>query len=197
MVSPPAAVPSPIVVDAVERRPPLKVSFVEVAFPGNIQSSVTAPFAYVSPPAKVVVAVHVGTPFERARTWPSVPAVVVASAPAPFPRTMLFAWMSPQPVPPFVTPSIPVMSLVRSMREVATTPAVALRKPVSEPMEKFDVKRFVLLAVVAKNEVVVALVPVAFTNVTFWSVEEPVVRRFDTAERLPALSIVVVAGPPK
>src|SRR3989344_5742797 len=157
MVSPPAAVPSPIVVDAVERRPPLKVSFVEVAFPGNIQSSVTAPFAYVSPPAKVVVAVHVGTPFERARTWPSVPAVVVASAPAPFPRTMLFAWMSPQPVPPFVTPSIPVMSLVRSMREVATAPAVAFRKPVRlASVNEFDAMRLVVLAVVAVMAVVVA-----------------------------------------
>ena len=84
-----------------------------------------------------------------------------------------------------------------------------MRKPVSEPMEKFDVKRFVLLAVVAKNEVVVAAVPVAFTKVKFWRVEEPVVRRFESVERpfvavsvpaterLPALSKVLVAVPPK
>ena len=136
-----------------------------VALLGNIQSSVTEPFAYVSPPENVVVAVHVGTPFARARTWPLVPAVVVASAPAPFPRTMLFAWMSPQPVPPFVTPSIPVMSLVRSMREVATTPAVAFRKPVRfASVNEFDAIRSVVLAVVAVMAVVEAY--------AIWEVED-------------------------
>src|SRR3989344_5266808 len=54
-----------------------------------------------------------------------------------------------------------------------------------------------------------ALVPVAFTNVKFWRVEEPGVRRFEgverpfvavgapATERLPALSNVEVAEPPK
>ena len=46
-------------------------------------------------------------------------------------------------------------------------------------------------AVVAKKEVVVACVPVAFINVKFWSVEEPTIRRS------PAELKVEVAVPPK
>ena len=44
---------------------------------------------------------------------------------------------------------------------VATSPPVDLRSPFKLPIERFDVKRFVLDAVVAKKLVVVALVPVA------------------------------------
>src|SRR3989344_2932382 len=75
-------------------------------------------------------------------------------------------------------------------------PVVVLR---SEPEDIPEMAKFVE----------VALVPVAFTNVKFWRVEEPVVRRFESVERpfvavsvpaterLPALSNVEVAEPPK
>jgi hypothetical protein len=46
---------------------------------------VTFPAAKTSGAEKVVVAVKVGTPLAQVRTWPPVPWVVVASAPAPFP----------------------------------------------------------------------------------------------------------------
>ena len=42
------------------------------------------------------------------------------------------------------------------------------------PTARFEAKRFVELAVVAKKFVVVALVPVAFTKVKFWKVVDPV-----------------------
>src|SRR3989344_629687 len=75
-------------------------------------------------------------------------------------------------------------------------PVVVLR---SEPEDIPEMAKFVE----------VALVPVAFTKVRFWSVVEPVRRRFDTVERppvavsvpaterLPALSKVLVAVQPK
>jgi hypothetical protein len=40
-----------------------------------------------------------------------------------------------QPVPPLATGRIPVTSLARLMRAVATLPAVAFRKPESDPIE--------------------------------------------------------------
>jgi len=48
---------------------------------------------------------------------------------------------------------------------------------VSEPMVAALAKRFVEEALVAKKFVVVAEVPVPFTKVKFWRVEEPVRRR--------------------
>ena len=75
--------------------------------------------------------------------------------------------MFAHPVPPFATGRTPVISDVRLTRAVATAPAVAFKKPDNEPIEKFDVDRFVELAVVAKRLVVVAAVavkpPAAFT----------------------------------
>ena len=73
-------------------------------------------------------------------------------------------WMAATPVPPFETGRMPETSEARLTSAVATTPAVALRKPVREPMEKFDVKRLVEEAVVEKRLVVVADVPVARVN---------------------------------
>ena len=119
----------------------------------------------------MVVAVHEGTPFKKARVFPAVPAGVVASAEDPFPYGMTPAAIAAQPVPPFPMERIPVMSEARFTRAVVTAPVVALRKPVSEPMERFEVKRFVELAVVEKKEVVVAATavtpPVAFTENRF------------------------------
>jgi hypothetical protein len=60
----------------------------------------TWPWEYERGAAKVVVAVHEGTPPTRAKTWPFTPAEVVAIAPEPFPRRMELAWMLFQPVPP-------------------------------------------------------------------------------------------------
>jgi hypothetical protein len=85
------------------------------------------------------VATQVGIPLKSARTWPFTPGEVVLSAPDPFPRRTVFAWRDAQPVPPFVAGRMPVTSAARLMSEVETVPAVALRKPLSAPMESvFD-----------------------------------------------------------
>jgi hypothetical protein len=109
-------------------RVPTEVIWVWAAFTSK------APALKVRPVPAVVVAVQVGTPFKRARMLPAVPAVVVARALEPFPYGIVPDWMAAQPVPPFPTPSMPVISEVKSMRAVATAPAVALRKP--ETLEK-------------------------------------------------------------
>lgn len=74
-------------------------------------------------------------------------------------------------MPPFPTGRMPVTSEVRLTSAVATAPAVAFRNPESEPIERFEVKRFVELAVVEKKEVVVAATavtpPVASTEKRF------------------------------
>jgi len=89
--------------------------------------------------ASVVVAIHVGTPETSARTCPFVPADVVASAPVPLPSTTAPAATFPQPVPPRFTPRMPVTSFARSMAAVATTPAVAFKKPDTLPnVNAFD-----------------------------------------------------------
>lgn len=66
-------------------------------------------------------------------------------------------------VPPLPIPRVPVMSVDRSMRAVETDPAVAFKIPERLPMEKLEVNRLVDEAVVAKDEVVVALVVVELT----------------------------------
>jgi hypothetical protein len=63
-------------------------------------------------------------------------------------------------VPPCAIPNTPVTSDARFTSALVTTPAVALRIPVSEPIERFEVERLVELAVVAYKLVVVAAVPV-------------------------------------
>ena len=93
---------------------------------------VTLPAVYARPVEKVVVAAHVGTPFRYASTDPPVPAVVVASAPLPFPYGTAPAATAAHPVPPFGTGRMPVTSLVRLMRAVETTPLAAFKKPESE-----------------------------------------------------------------
>ena len=68
------------------------------------------------------------------------------------------------PVPPFPTPSVPVISVVRLTSAVATAPAVAFKKPERLAREKLDVKRLVEEAVVEKRDVVVAFVVVEFVT---------------------------------
>jgi len=68
---------------------------------------VTLPFRYVRPEEKVVVDVHVGTPFRRARMFPAVPAEVVERADEPLPYGMAPDWIADQPVPPFATFRVP------------------------------------------------------------------------------------------
>ena len=53
------------------------------------------------------------------------------------------------------------------------------------PPKKLVEYRLVEEAVDEKNEVVVAEVPVAFTNVRFCKVDEPVSRRFESVESPP------------
>jgi hypothetical protein len=88
-----------------------------------------------------------------ARTCPAVPAEVVASCEEPLPYRSAPDWMEDQPVPPFETPRMPEMSLVRDMSEVETAPAVALRKPERLAMESEPVVRFVLLAYAVEKPV--------------------------------------------
>ena len=94
--------------------------------------TVKAPEVYESHVPAVVVEVQVGTPETSARTWPFVPAEVVASLFVPFPRRTVLAVMFPHPVPPFAMARIPETSEARLTSAVESTPAVALRKPVSE-----------------------------------------------------------------
>ena len=62
----------------------------------------------------VLVAVHVGTPFKRARTCPAVPALVVAKALLPVPYRSVPLCTAAQPVPPWATES----AVVRPRRDV-------------------------------------------------------------------------------
>ena len=54
-------------------------------------------------------------------------------------------------------------------------------------------KRFVVDAVVAKKFVVVADVPVAFTNVKDWRVDEPVERRFEAVSKPDNVAVPPIA----
>jgi hypothetical protein len=112
------------------------------------------------------VATQVGTPETSARTWPFVPCEVVATAPEPFPKRSVFAWSDAQPVPPFAVGRMPETSAARLMSDVETTPAVALRKPESAPIESvFETLRLDVLAYVATfKNVEVAFVDVLFTD---------------------------------
>jgi hypothetical protein len=107
--------------------------------------------------------------------------VVVATLPDPLPVRSVPATRLSHPVPPFATWRMPVMSEVRLTSEDATTPAVALRKPDTDPREKFDAKRFVDEAIVANKFVDVALVVVELTPAKFCSVVEPVSDRLFAA----------------
>ena len=74
------------------------------------------------------------------------------------------------------------MSEVRSISAVATAPAVALRKPEKDAMEKLEVNRFVEDAVVEKRFVVVAFVVGEFVTKKF----EYVLCALDGAAKYPA-----------
>ncbi len=142
----------------------------------------------------VLVACQLGTPLTRARTCPSVPAEVVASEPEPLPRRRVLAVMLAQPVPPLATLRMPVMSEARLMRELATEPEVALRKPETAARVKLEVKRLVEEAVVEKREVVVAAVMVALVAVKFCSVVEPWMRTLPAKLEVPVVEVAVRAA---
>ena len=149
------------------------------------------PFATARVPvisARVEVATHVGVVPFKASTYPAVPAEVVARAPVPLPKTTAPAATFPHPVPPFATPRMPVMSLVRLMSDVATTPAVALRKPVTCP--NVNAVEATSCEVDASVEMVTLVVD-AFASVVF-----PVVFSVPSMVTLPEVSIVVEAVPP-
>ena len=172
MVNPPTCVPLPIVDDAETMTPTVVVGASapetrcqslmmlsddeETLLLNDVQSAAerqpkVPPFAvlqlnaepsYVSPVPAVVVATHVGTPETSASTCPLVPAEVVARRDVPLPKTIEFACTAAQPVPPLGTGRSPVTSAARSISEVETTPAVALRKPLSAPsVNEFDAMR--------------------------------------------------------
>ena len=66
-----------------------------------------------------------------------------------------------------------------------------------EPTERSEAKRFVEEAVVEKNEVVVAAVPVALRKVKFWSVDDPVAKRFANESVPVAVMLAAVMLPLK
>jgi hypothetical protein len=110
------------------------------------------------------VATQVGIPPKSARTWPFVPAEVVATAPLPFPRSTVFASSAAQPVPPFAVGRMPVTSEARFTSPVETAPAVARRMPVRFAIESvFDT----LSADVDSNEETVRFEVVAFEETRF------------------------------
>ncbi len=57
--------------------------------------------------------------------------------------TIEFAWIAPQPVPPLPTGRTPVISDARLIAAVDTAPAVAFKKPESEPIESEPKKALV------------------------------------------------------
>lgn len=87
------------------------------------------------------------------------------------PKTIEFACTAAHPVPPFGTGRIEVpTSAARSMSAVETTPAVALRKPLSVPsVNEFDAMRFEVEAYCA-----VMLVVEAFTKYAVDEAKKPV-----------------------
>ena len=89
---------------------------------------------------------------------------VPETAPVPLPTKTRLAGKVVAPVPPLPTGKVPVTSAARSMRAVATKPAVALRKPDKEARERVFVTR---------KEVEVALVVVALLAVKSCRVVEP------------------------
>lgn len=101
---------------------------------------VYTPFVTVPalPPIETVdVEIHVGMPSLHPSSCPPVPCVVVASAPVPFPYSNEFACTFAHPVPPFDAGRTPVISEARLIKPDDTTPAVALRNPVSVPIVMF------------------------------------------------------------
>ena len=76
--------------------------------------------------------------------------------------------MVPHPVPPRVVARMPETSLARSMREVATAPAVALRKPERFPIEREPTKASVEEAYEVERAVVEALVRVTRSSVALY-----------------------------
>lgn len=105
-----------------------------------------------------------------------VPAEVVASAPAPFPKRSALAWTAAQPVPPLAVGRMPVMSEAKLMSDVEIAPAVALRKPERAASVKvFETVRFVVEAVPDTwRLVVVAFVVVAFVKMAVEADEAPI-----------------------
>jgi hypothetical protein len=75
-----------------------------------------------------------------------------------------------EPVPPLTTDNTPVISEERSIREVETIPAFALRNPVKLPIvsefkDTFDASRFVIEAfVVEEFNMLVTCVDVEYTK---------------------------------
>ncbi len=82
------------------------------------------------------------------------PATAVSRAPVPFPLRRPESVV--EPVPPFATERVPVMSEVRLIREVETTPALAFRKPSSAPRESELIDAFEATRFVTDSFVVVA-----------------------------------------
>jgi hypothetical protein len=103
--------------------------------------------------------------------------------------------MVERPVPPFPPGSVPVTSAARLMSEVPTTPAVALRKPESAPIESvFETLRFEVEA----NEEMVRSEVVAFDAVRFVVVPVETERfAIDDEARMLIPSVVVGVSAPE
>jgi hypothetical protein len=140
------------------------------------------PAEYERPLPKVVVAVHVGTPFRRARTWPAVPADVVARAFVPLPYMRAPAWMLDHPVPPFATVRSFVRLRVSAVRMVPLNVRFAESvncPPVVTKGTRPDVRELTYRLVVEAVAAVIAVVE-AYGNT------EAVV---DVAKKLPEMNL--------
>jgi len=102
----------------------------------------------------------------------------------PSPRQKVEA-EAPVPLFKFVTGRLPETSLARLTSAVPTLPAVAFKKPESAAIERFDVKRLVEEAVVAKELVEVAFVVVPLVEIKFGNVLLKVV----VAVKYPAVAL--------
>ena len=110
------------------------------------------------------------------------------TAPAPLPNGIEPAAIAAQPVPPLLTDSTPVMSEARLTKAVETAPAVAFKKPASEPIVSEGVDRAPVLLIevvpVEPNAAVLArelpeneVVDVAYVVVEFVVVNPPLKAR--------------------
>jgi hypothetical protein len=84
----------------------------------------------------------------------------------------------------------PALKLAAVAVPAIVVEAILVDPRVTVPAVRLVAKRFVELAVVAKKFVVVAEVPVAFRKVKFWSVVEPVSKRFASVAS-PAVAVRV------
>jgi hypothetical protein len=127
----------------------------------------------------------------------AIPLKMMASEPMPVPEVVCRVRVEPAPEPPMSKGLVIEVATATVPVKLATLEIVWL---LIRPAVRAVAKRFVELAVVANKLVVVAEAPVAFENVKFCSVVEPIAKRLVvepvTKLKVLAKKFVVVAEVP-